>query len=314
MRGPREIAAKPQTSWRYKVAGAPISWGVSELPEWGHRLTPERVLGEMASIGLVATELGPPGYLAPDATSRSRLLDRFGLRLVGGFLAAVMHDASRSPLGEIRREAAVLAASGAEVLVVAATLPGETYDAHRSLSATEWTQLGRRLREAAKAVAAHGMTLAFHPHAGTAVADARDVHRLLEATDVALCLDTGHLYLGGVEPAKLVRDAGGRVRHVHLKDVNVSVAERLRTDAITYAQAVREGLYTPLGAGGLDIDAIFSRLQEAGYAGWYVLEQDTALTAEPEPNAGPAVAARQSLDYFRRIAGAVHSNSASKEE
>ena len=46
-----------------KLAAAPISWGVCEVPGWGRVLDSERVLGEMSSLGLVATELGPPGYL-----------------------------------------------------------------------------------------------------------------------------------------------------------------------------------------------------------------------------------------------------------
>jgi inosose dehydratase len=54
-----------------KIAGAPISWGVCEVPGWGYQLPPERVLTEMREIGLAATELGPEGFLptAPEATA-----------------------------------------------------------------------------------------------------------------------------------------------------------------------------------------------------------------------------------------------------
>ena len=47
----------------YRLAGAPISWGVCEVPGWGRMLPPERVFAEMAELGLRATELGPIGYL-----------------------------------------------------------------------------------------------------------------------------------------------------------------------------------------------------------------------------------------------------------
>jgi inosose dehydratase len=293
-----------------KVAGAPISWGVSELPTWGYRLAPERVLSEMASLGLEATELGPPDYLPADPASRRALLDSFGLGLAGGFLAVVLHEEEAAALAEISREAAALAESGAHVLVLAAALPGDSYDSRASLSPTEWTRLGRTLRDAARLVASFGMALTIHPHAGTAIARADDVRRVLNDTDVALCLDTGHLFLGGADPADVVEEAAGRVRHVHLKDVDAPVARRLVAGEMAYADAVRAGLYTALGAGDLDISGIFTRLQDAGYSGWYVLEQDTALTAEPAPDAGPAAAARQSLEYFYRIAGAVNSSSA----
>src|SRR5215207_7701741 len=77
-----------------RLAGAPISWGVCEVPGWGRQLEPERVLGEMASLGLAATELGPVSYLSLDAARVRGLLDRFGLRLVAGFVALVLHGPS----------------------------------------------------------------------------------------------------------------------------------------------------------------------------------------------------------------------------
>ena len=297
-----------------KVAGAPISWGVNELTNWGYRMPPDRVLGEMKEVGLGATELGPPGYLPAGASERRRLLERFDLNLVAGFLATVMHDPARLPTDEIEHEASTLAASGAELLVLAAALPGDTYDDDASLSAADWTRLAERLHEAVELASSHGLDLAFHPHAGTAVATAEDIETLLETTRVDLCLDTGHVFLGGADPVTIARAAGNRVRHVHLKDVDVKVAERFQAREISYTEAVRHGLYRPLGSGDLDIESVYHRLQDAGYRGWFVLEQDTALTAEPEPGAGPVAAVRQSLEYFRGIASAKLSTSASKEE
>ena len=34
-----------------KIAGAPISWGVWEVPGWGYQLSPERVLRQMREAG-----------------------------------------------------------------------------------------------------------------------------------------------------------------------------------------------------------------------------------------------------------------------
>jgi hypothetical protein len=52
-----------------RIAGAPISRGVSEVPGWGHQMRCERVLAEMRELGLAATEAGPDGFL-PDDTGR----------------------------------------------------------------------------------------------------------------------------------------------------------------------------------------------------------------------------------------------------
>jgi inosose dehydratase len=299
-----------------KVAGAPISWGVSELLGWGHRMAPARVLREMRELGLHATELGPPGYLPEEPGALRELLDGVGVSLVAGFLAAVLHDPHlrASALGNVERVATALAESGAEQLILAAALPGDSYDRRGRLHKEGWVALAATLAAAEDLAAAHGIGLAFHPHAGTAVEREEEVTMLLEMTNVALCLDTGHLFLGGADPAQVARDAGARVRHVHMKDVDAELAARVRSGELAYAAAVRSGLYRPLGQGDLDLKAVVGWLQDAGYQGWYVLEQDVALAAEPEPAGGPIAAARQSLEFFRALSGAKQPTNAFTED
>ena len=68
-----------------KIAGAPISWGVCEVPGWGYQLSPERVLTEMAQVGLAATEFGPDGFLPADPAVMARFLASRHLTAVGGY-------------------------------------------------------------------------------------------------------------------------------------------------------------------------------------------------------------------------------------
>ena len=75
-----------------KIAGAPISWGVCEVPGWGRMLPPQTVLSQMSELGLTATELGPPAYLPEDPQVLKATLAEHDLTLVGGFLAVVLHD------------------------------------------------------------------------------------------------------------------------------------------------------------------------------------------------------------------------------
>ena len=84
-----------------RLAAGPISWGVCEVPGWGLQLPPDRVLSEMRSLGILATEAGPDGYLGRDPALVRALLDRHGLELVGGFLPVVLHDPAR--LGAVPR-------------------------------------------------------------------------------------------------------------------------------------------------------------------------------------------------------------------
>ena len=62
------------TSSADKIAGAPISWGVCEVPGWGYQLSPERVLTEMQEVGLAATEFGPDGFLPADPAVMAEFL------------------------------------------------------------------------------------------------------------------------------------------------------------------------------------------------------------------------------------------------
>src|SRR5919201_2417566 len=109
-----------------KLAAAPISCGVCEVPAWGVQLAPERVLSDIRALGIDATEAGPPGFLPDVATTARELLDACGLRLVGGFVTAVLHDPrSRDrELASVRRQAEWLGAGGAEFVVLAPALGG----------------------------------------------------------------------------------------------------------------------------------------------------------------------------------------------
>jgi inosose dehydratase len=296
-----------------QVAAAPISWGVSELAEWGHRMPRDRVLDEMKRLGFDATEAGPPGYLPDDPDRRRELLRRHGLRLAAGFLATVLHEPGSAGLAEVERECRALAASGAGVLALAAAMPSADYDGRQKLSEEDWRRLEEALAGAHRIAARYGLMLTLHPHIGTAVQTREEVERLLEDTRANLCLDTGHLFLGGSDPVALASSAGDRIKHVHLKDVDHEVAASFRAGRLSYDDAVRRGVFKPLGQGDLDLEGVVDRLLGAGYTGWFVLEQDTALTDEPEPDGGPMVSAGESLAYFRRISGATVNITVSEE-
>jgi inosose dehydratase len=275
---------------------------------------PDRVLAEMRSLGLEATELGPPGFLPADPAACREVLGRHGIRVIAGFMAAILHEPDMNLMVAVEDEARALAAVGAEMVVLAAALPGNVYDHHHELAGDAWRVLRETIAQVESIAAEHGLGLAFHPHAGTAVETRDQVERLMSSTDVGICLDTGHLYLGGTDPVRLAEEAGSRITHVHFKDVDLDVAALYRSHRLSYAEAVHKGMYRPLGQGGLDITAVWEGLHQTGYQGWFVLEQDTALTREPEPSGGPVVAARQSLQYFRQILIAAEHRTTANED
>ena len=285
-----------------KLAAAPISWGVSEVPDWGAQLAPERVLDEMRALGIAATEAGPPGFLPADAVAARALLERCGIRLIGGFVTAVLHDERRrrEELASVERQAAWLGDCGAEVLVLAAATGATGYAAARELTDREWGVLFDGIARIADIAGRYALAVAVHPHFGTMIERRRHIERFLADSEHALCLDTGHAALGGADPVAVAVAAGARVRHVHLKDVDRELAERVRDGALSYNDGVRQGLFVPLGDGAARIADVMRQLRESHYDGWYVLEQDVMLERAPEE--GPPSWVSRSAEYAKRHA------------
>ena len=79
-----------------------------------------------------------------------------------------------------------------------------------------------------------------------------------EIPDLRLALDSGNLYYARRDEdiLELMRHAGGRIAHVHLKD-------QLASDRRTYAE---------LGLGGVPNREIVHYVTERGYDGWFTLE------------------------------------------
>jgi inosose dehydratase len=283
-----------------KIAGAPISWGVCEVPGWGYQLGPDRVLAEMRQVGLTATELGPDGFLPAQPDAMTQVLDHHGLRAVGGFTPLLLHVAAHDPMPEVGRLLQGYDATGAEVLVLSAVTGASGYDSRPVLDDDSWMVLLTNLDRLAELAASRGVRAVLHPHVGTMIETGEEVQQVLDGSWISLCLDTGHLLIGGTDPTELARQAPERIAHVHFKDVDARLARRVQDGRLTYTQGVREGMYRPLGSGDVDVPAIVSSLRARGYSGWYVLEQDTILTEEPHGE-GPVADVWTSAEYLRSV-------------
>jgi inosose dehydratase len=286
-----------------RLAGAPISWGACEIPGWGVMPSPDRVLAQMAELGLRGTELGAPGFFPDDPGSISELLARHGLELVGGFVPLVLHRPDLDATIEEARKAARLIAEAGGQMFVAGVVEDLEWSAPQELDDHGWARLGSHMREIDGLVAEYGLTLAVHPHAGTLIETAEQVERALEVADVGWCLDTGHLTIGGADPVQFARAHGDRVVHAHLKDVDARVAADFRAGRRSLVDATRNGLFLPLGKGDARIAEVMDALQAHGYDGWLVLEQDTAITGdEPTVAGGPMRDARESIAFLHHTA------------
>jgi inosose dehydratase len=252
------------------VGIAACTWGLEPGYDWVPRYDPEQVIATAAALGFAgiepATENGP-GELVKEQAAAVGLAcpARFvGLPLADSDEATRVADAALSDLVDL----------GAGILLVGIESLGDT------------TPLARL----ARACGERGVVPALHPELGGPVATAAELEGLLKASDtLALCLDAGHLFAAGdVDVAALVSRWGDRIAHVHLKDVDAEFAAAVRRGELGLHEAVRAGLWRPLGEGGVPLIETLAALAESDYQGWLVVEDDFA--ADPERSAQTSLA------------------------
>src|SRR3712207_1737942 len=202
---------------------------------------------------------------------RSTLFPYTTLFRSGGFTPLLLHVAGHDPVPEVEKILEGYAASHASTLVLSAISGQDGYDSRPELDEQGWRTLLDNLSRIGAVAAARGVRAVLHPHVGTMVENTAEVLRVLEGSSIDLCLDTGHLLIGGTDPAELARQAPERVAHVHFKDVDAGLARQVQEGRHSYTEGVRRGMYRPLGTGDVDVTAIVSHLAGRGYDGWYVL-------------------------------------------
>lgn len=286
-----------------RMATAPISWGICEVPGWGVQLPVERVLSEMASMGFPATELGSEGYLPSDPAELRSVLGAHQLDLLAAFVPLVVHDASEATesLRQATEIAALLQASGAKYFN---TAPVTTWDwaPRQPLTDAEWDHAFTMFDKIDEIAEAHGLVQVLHEHVDTIIETKDEIQRVVDNCSVKFVLDTAHFAVGGYDPVDFVENHADRVGLVHIKDADLSVAERLNGGELTLMQAVQSGIFPTVGRGDIDIDSVIAKLEGSGYTGWYVLEQDIAITGDvPAEGTGPIDDVRESVDYLRGL-------------
>ncbi len=286
-----------------QLAGAPISWGVCEANGWGYQIEADRVLSEMRECGITATELGPDGYLPQDAKELARVLDGHGLDLCGAFVPIVLHkkDRLKASYERARRQAEVLAELNAGNFVLATPAEDGDYDSRDPMDAEAKAVFSESLPMITEIAKEFGLQMVLHPHAGTMFETPNDLDFLLNETDINLCLDTGHIVVGGGKPLDIAKRAGSRVKHVHLKDCDAVAAARIQNRTSTYSTEVKNGMYKPLGKGDAQISEVIRFLDGINYEGKLVLEQDVMLDQAPAVGAGPISAVRESIEFLKSI-------------
>jgi sugar phosphate isomerase/epimerase len=131
----------------------------------------------------------------------------------------------------------------------------QAYDEKLFQALRFYAEVARRARDL-------GVRLAVHPHSHhtSLVVTAAEYARLLEAVEplgLFFNPDTGHILRGGQDLMSCLRRYQDRIIHVHVKDVD------------------EKGAWAPLGQGVTPLRSLFDWLEEVGYAGWVVIEEES---------------------------------------
>jgi inosose dehydratase len=275
-----------------RAANAPCNFGIYSLD--GPIIGPDELLAALSAAGYTGIDSGPIGYLGTGAELADRL-DRHGMRLAGGWVDLRFADPDGFAADLSTLDAALDVFTAVRVdddrFVPRPTLacptnprrfaaPGVPVNEEAALPATAWPGFAARVQQAADRCRDRGLEPVFHYHLGTDVETAEEADRLLDLTDVSICLDTGHLRLAGGDPVEAVRRWGPRIKQVHVKDADVAAHARVREAGGDLAEVVRADGFCAVGQGDVDMPGVLSALRKAGYTGWLVVEQDAPATGQ----------------------------------
>jgi inosose dehydratase len=274
------------------VANAPVSYGAFELTVGIDPNVPDgtQILDEVAAAGYAGIDLGPVGYLGSGDELAERLASR-NLGLCGAYLEMPYSDPAAMPAVMPQLDAMLDIFDAVRGRVPGPpprpTLADASSDARRArpgqghlhrgigLADDSWVEFGQGLEMAVARCRERGYEPTFHNETGTYVEAPWEIQRMLDVSDIGLCLDTGHLLIGGGDPVTALRSWADRINHVHLKDARRAVLDQITADRAPTTEIWEREVFPPLGTGDLDVDGVLAQLREMNYEGWLVVEQDS---------------------------------------
>ena len=268
---------------KVKLAIAPIGWTNDDMPDLGGENTFEQCVSEMALAGFKGSEIG--NKYPQDPAVLKRYLDVRGLQICNAWFSSLFtSEPFEATIESFIRHRDRLHALGAKVIGASEqgnSIQGKSVNIFGPdkpvYTPQQWETVARGYNEMGRLAREAGMTLCCHHHMGTGVQTVEEIDRFLELTDpelVFLLFDSGHLTFAGVDPVPVLQKHIGRIRHVHLKDVRLSVRDRARREGLSFLDAVRAGVFTVPGDGDVDFAPIFDILDRSGYEGWVVVEAE----------------------------------------
>lgn len=292
-----------------KIGAHPISWCNDDMLNLGDEYSFEDIVDQAAAAGYVGIELGRKFPKEPAVLKRE--LEKRGLKLTSGWCDTMFacKELRDEYMQMFKDKATFLKECGCEVVVAAEGTGSMCWDPREyrakkgveKLNDEQWELFTAGLDEAGAFCKSLGMKLVYHVHTGTCCETYEETKRLCDNTDpslVSLLADTGHLHFCDVDLEKFFTDFADRIAYVHLKNLRELVLEVVRDYKIDFNSAVKCGIFTVPGDGGIDYAPIMNILAAKGYEGWMMVEAEQYL---PSPKALHFMT--MAREYLRDITG-----------
>ena len=175
----------------------------------------------------------------------------------------------------------------------------------QSFSASDWAAFFAKVRDMGRyAKNEFGIQVVYHPHVKTMIEYESEIIRLLDATGLSLCFDTGHhAYANGNgEPGDpsvpdFIRKYAEKIAYLHFKQMDGAVYRKVQKEHLSSDTAFDMDVMCDLPDGMIDFTAVRDALDDIGFNGIAVVESDM-----PRATAAQAFfSAKRNLRYLQDI-------------
>lgn len=291
-----------------KIATAPCSWGV-----WYADGTPsgtpyELYLDQAAEAGYKALELGPDGYLPTDEGLLREELQKRNLEICAGTACYAFDSGDSFEAFRPRVEALCrrLQNLGAKYLVTMDESDVGLYSEKKeTMSAEVWDTFFTKIRTMGEYTKNEfGIDVVYHPHIKTMVEYEDEIVRLMDATGLDLCFDTGHhAYSNGNgqqgddSAPMFMRRYAEKIAYLHFKQMDGKVYKKVMDEHIDSDTAFDINVMCDLPDGVIDFKEINRVIEEINFNGIAVVESDMPRATTAQAFAS----AKRNLNYLREI-------------
>jgi len=159
-------------------------------------------------------------------------------------------------------------------------------------------ELAARWRPILQVAEEFGIDLAFEIHPGEDLHDGVTFERFREATEnnarVAITYDPSHFVLQCLDYLGFIDTYGAYIKAFHVKDAEFNPSARSGVYGGYLGWKERPGRFRSLGDGQVDFRGVFSRLTQAGYSSWAVMEWECCLKSAEQ-------GAREGVPFIRSL-------------